>query len=81
MFVAIIAGSDKTVASIATGQQEFHLVYIGPGNVDNPTRRVHGIGIAPCAFLPIPKGMFLKVHVGYDIQNSLLFQLVRRSEQ
>ena len=59
MFVSIVAGSDKTVASVATGHQEFHPVYIGPGNIDNPTRRSHGIGILPCAFLPIPKGMVL----------------------
>ena len=59
MFVSIVAGSDKTVASVATGQQEFHPLYIGPGNIDNPTRRAHGIGIMPCAFLPIPKGIVL----------------------
>lgn len=57
MFVSIVSGSDKTVASVATGHQEFHPLYVGPGNVDNPTRRAHGIGILPCAFLPIPKGM------------------------
>ena len=62
MFVSIVAGSDKTVASVATGQQEFHPVYIGPGNIDNPTRRAHGIGILPCAFLPIPKGMVLGLY-------------------
>ena len=59
MFVSVVAGSDKTVASVATGNQEFHPVYIGPGNIDNPTRRAHGNGILPCAFLPIPKGMVL----------------------
>jgi len=58
MFVSIFSGSDKTVASVATGQQEFHPLYISPGNVDNPTQQAHGIGILPCAFLPIPNGMF-----------------------
>jgi Plavaka transposase len=58
MFVGIVAGSDKTVASVATGHQEFHPLYVGPGNVDNPTRRAHGAGLMPCAFLPIPKGFF-----------------------
>ena len=58
MFVGVVSGSDKTVASVATGHQEFHPLYVGPGNVDNPTRRAHGISILPCAFLPIPKGTF-----------------------
>src|ERR1700731_3574097 len=56
MLISIVAGSDKTVASVATGHQEFHPLYISPGNIDNSTRRAHGIGILPCAFLPIPKG-------------------------
>ncbi len=59
MFVSVITRSDKAVTSVATGHQEFHPVYIGPGNIDNPTRHAHGIGILPCAFLPIPKGMIL----------------------
>jgi Plavaka transposase len=37
MLVGIIAGSNKTVASVAMGHQEFHPVYVGPGNVNNPT--------------------------------------------
>jgi hypothetical protein len=56
MLVSVIAGSDKTVVSVATGHQEFHLVYVGPGNIDNPTCCTHGIGFLSCAFLPIPKG-------------------------
>ena len=60
MLVSIVSGSDKTVASVATGHQEFHPLYLGPGNVDNPTRRAHGIGLLPCAFLPIPKGTLFR---------------------
>jgi Plavaka transposase len=59
MLVGIVVGSDKTVASVATGHQEFHPVYVGPGNVDNPTWQAHGIRFLPCAFLLIPKGIFL----------------------
>jgi hypothetical protein len=59
MFVNIVAGSDKTVASVATGHQEFHPLYVGPGNIDNTTRRGHGLGILPCTFFPIPKGTSL----------------------
>ncbi len=61
MFVSIVARSNKTVASVATGHQEFHPVYIGPGNIDNLTRRAHGNGILPCAFLSIPKGVILEM--------------------
>ena len=38
MLISIIAGSDKTVASVATGHQEFHPLYIGPGNINNITQ-------------------------------------------
>ncbi len=73
MLVSIVAGSDKTVVSVATGQQEFHPMYVSPGNIDNPTRRAHGIGIVPCAFLPIPKGIILMIHISFDVYGSLLF--------
>ena len=59
MLISVVSGSDKTVASIATGHQEFHPLYISPGNIHNTARRAHDIGFLPCAFLPIPKGMFL----------------------
>ena len=60
MLVSIVSESDKTVASVATGHQEFHPLYLGPGNVDNPTCQAHGIGLLPCAFLPIPKGTLFR---------------------
>ncbi|KAF9489977.1 hypothetical protein BDN71DRAFT_1400681, partial [Pleurotus eryngii] len=56
MFVGVIAGSDKTVTSVATGHQEFHPIYIGPGNIDNSVHHAHGNGMLPCTILPIPKG-------------------------
>jgi hypothetical protein len=59
MLVPIVAGSDKTTTSVATGHQEYHPFYIGPGNIDNTARRSHKNGILPCAILPIPKGMLL----------------------
>jgi len=63
MFVSVVAGSDKTVASVVTGHQEFHPVYIGPGNIDNAHRRAHSTGLLPCAFLPIPKGVDFYMHI------------------
>ncbi|KAH9008341.1 hypothetical protein EDB83DRAFT_2509114 [Lactarius deliciosus] len=55
MFVPIVAGSDKTTVSVATGGQEYHPVYASLGNITNTARRGHGNGVTPIAFLPIPK--------------------------
>ncbi|KAI9430281.1 hypothetical protein H4582DRAFT_2113894 [Lactarius indigo] len=55
MFVPIVAGSDKTTVSVATGHQEYHLVHISVGNLTNTARRAHGNSILPVTFLPIPK--------------------------
>ena len=57
MFVPIVAGSDKTTVSVATGHQEYHPVYMSPGNLSNTARRAHGNGVLPVAFLPIPKSI------------------------
>lgn len=54
-FIPIVAGSDKTTVSIATGHQEYHPVYMSPGTLTNTARRAHGNGLLPVAFLPIPK--------------------------
>ncbi|KAH8989712.1 hypothetical protein EDB92DRAFT_1947158 [Lactarius akahatsu] len=58
MFVPIIAGSDKTTVSVATGHQEYHPVYASLGNITNTAQRGHGNGVVPIAFLPIPKSTF-----------------------
>ncbi|KAJ6533651.1 hypothetical protein B0H19DRAFT_1383623 [Mycena capillaripes] len=54
-FVPVVAGSDKTTVSVATGHQEYHPVYVSPGNLTGPARRAHGNGVLPAAFLAIPK--------------------------
>ncbi|EIW84722.1 hypothetical protein CONPUDRAFT_47063 [Coniophora puteana RWD-64-598 SS2] len=54
-FVPIVAGSDKTTVSVATGHQEFHPVYMSPGNLSNSARRGHSNSVLPVAFLPIPR--------------------------
>ena len=56
MLVSVVGGSDKTTVSIATGGQEYHPLYVSPGNLTNTARRGHGSGIMPVGFLPIPKG-------------------------
>ncbi|KII83568.1 hypothetical protein PLICRDRAFT_180341 [Plicaturopsis crispa FD-325 SS-3] len=55
MFVPIVAGSDKTTCSVATGHQEYHPVYMSPGILTNTARRARGNAVLPVAFLPIPK--------------------------
>ncbi|PPQ76696.1 hypothetical protein CVT24_010903 [Panaeolus cyanescens] len=55
MLVPVVAGSDKTTVSVATGHQEFHPVYLSPGNFTNTARRSHTNSVLPVAFLPIPK--------------------------
>jgi hypothetical protein len=57
MFVPVIAGSDKTTVSVATGHQEYHPVYMSPGDITNTARHAHGNAFLPVAFLPIPKGL------------------------
>jgi Plavaka transposase len=61
MFVPVIIGSDKTTVSVATGHQEFHPVYMSPGNLTNTARRAHGNALLPVAFLPIPKSKYLVI--------------------
>ena len=57
MLVPIVSGSDKTTASVGTGQQEYHPVYVTIGNISNTARWSHGIGVLPVVFRPIiPKG-------------------------
>ena len=56
MFVSVNLGADKTTVSVATGNQEFHPVYMSLGNIHNDMRRAHRDGVAVLAFLPIPKG-------------------------
>jgi hypothetical protein len=49
-------GSDKTTVSVATGQNDFHPLYLSIGNVQNHIRRAHKNAMVLIAFLPIPKG-------------------------
>ncbi|KAF7977691.1 hypothetical protein HWV62_2942 [Athelia sp. TMB] len=56
-FLPVVSGSDKTTVSVGTGHQEYHPVYMSPGNITNSARRAHGNGVLPVAFLPIPKAL------------------------
>ncbi|KAK0227298.1 hypothetical protein EDD85DRAFT_957914 [Armillaria nabsnona] len=56
MYVGIILGSDKTTVSIATGNVEYHPLYISISNIFNSARRAHCNTVIPTGFLAIPKG-------------------------
>ena len=58
MFVPIILGSDKTVISVAMGQNEFWPLYMSIGNVSNRVRKAHGNAVVLIAFLCIPKSKY-----------------------
>ncbi|KAH9935840.1 hypothetical protein B0H21DRAFT_699135 [Amylocystis lapponica] len=55
MLVPVILGADKTTVSVATGQNEFHPVYMSLANPHNSLCRAHRDAIIPVAFLSIPK--------------------------
>ncbi|KAH9976656.1 hypothetical protein BGW80DRAFT_1250159 [Lactifluus volemus] len=55
MFVPIVARSNKMTVSVATGNQEYHPVYMSPGNLLNTAWQAHSNTLLPVAFLPIPK--------------------------
>ncbi|KAH9910467.1 uncharacterized protein BXZ73DRAFT_108958 [Epithele typhae] len=57
MLTPIILGADKTTVSVATGNQEYHPVYMSLGNIHNTMRRAHRESVIPVAFLPIPKAL------------------------
>ncbi|KAF9648905.1 hypothetical protein BDM02DRAFT_3235661, partial [Thelephora ganbajun] len=56
MLVPIILGSDKTMVSVVTGQNEYYPLYLSVGNVQNHMRRAHKNALVVISFLPILKG-------------------------
>ena len=74
--VPLILGSDKTLASNATGLNEFHPLYVSLGNVKNSVRRAHRDAVIPIGFLAIPKSRCLIPQ--YFIRSHTLFQVAER---
>ena len=54
-FCPVILGSDKTTVSVATGQNEYYLLYLSNGVVYNNVCRAHRNALTLIAFLAIPK--------------------------
>ncbi|KAG1794380.1 uncharacterized protein HD556DRAFT_1236734 [Suillus plorans] len=76
-FVPLIIGSDKTVVSVATGQTEYHPLYLSIGNIHNSVRRAHRNGVVLIGFLAIPKSM--KEHNDDIKYRNFRWQLFQRS--
>ena len=60
-------GSDKTTVSVATGQNDYHPLYIFLGNVHNNVRRAHRGAVAVIAFLSVFTGI-----ISSQLQNGKL---------
>ncbi|KAF9245384.1 hypothetical protein BU15DRAFT_85684 [Melanogaster broomeanus] len=54
-FVPIILGSDKTMVSVATGQNDYYPLYLSIGNVRNNVCRAHRNAVVLVGFLAIAK--------------------------
>ena len=63
MYCPVILGSDKTTVLVATGQVEYHPVYLSIGNPHNSVWHAHWNAVIPIAFLPIPKCKWLNSSV------------------
>ncbi|KIM62606.1 hypothetical protein SCLCIDRAFT_24900 [Scleroderma citrinum Foug A] len=55
MLVPIVLGSNKTMVSVATGQNDYYPLYLSIGNIHNNVHRAHQNSLMLIAFLAIPK--------------------------
>jgi hypothetical protein len=69
MMISIVAGTDKTTVSVATGDNNYYPLYMSIGNLHNGARRAHRHGVVLVGFLAIPKGDALLIL----IQNLYLY--------
>ena len=63
MYCPLIYGADKTTVSVATGQVEYHPLYLSLGNVFNTIRRAHRNAVVPIGFLAIPKCRWILIFI------------------
>lgn len=55
MLVPVLLGSDKTTASVATGDNEYYPLYLSIGNVHNNVRQAHRDAVEVIGFLAVTK--------------------------
>jgi len=80
MYCGIILGSDKTTVSVATGNVEYHPLYLSISNPHNTVRRAHNQAVIPIAFLAIPKGMLCDVLVHPQFLRTIGFLATRKED-
>jgi hypothetical protein len=56
MMVSIVAGTDKTTVSVATGDNNYYPLYMSIGYLHNNACQAHQHGVVLVGFLAIPKG-------------------------
>ena len=61
ILVPIILGSNKTMVSVATGQNDYYPLYLPIGNIHNNTHHAHRNSLVLIAFLTIPKSTLLLI--------------------
>ncbi|KIK74371.1 hypothetical protein PAXRUDRAFT_790967, partial [Paxillus rubicundulus Ve08.2h10] len=54
-FIPMILGSNKTTVSVATGQNDFYLLYLSIGDVWNNVHCAHRNALVLIGFLAMPK--------------------------
>lgn len=80
MYCGIILGSDKTTVSVATGNVEYHPLYLSITNPHNSVRRAHNQAVVPIAFLAIPKGVLCNVLVCLSLSMTIGFLAARKED-
>jgi hypothetical protein len=60
--VPVILGSDKTTVSVATGANNYYLLYASIGNVRNNIQHAHRDAVAIVGFLAMPKSKTCHTH-------------------
>ena len=76
MFVPTIAGSDGTVVSVATGQNEYHLLFLSVGNVHNQVQRAQQGALVLIGFLAIVMDMVIFRTIFFELLVFFTFTLL-----
>ena len=77
----IILGSDKTMVSVTTGQNDYWPIYISIGNLHNNVRQGHRNGVALLGFLANPKSKSFAIHSVCHITDCFFYSQPPRSTQ
>ena len=59
----IILGSDKITVSVATGKNDYYMLYLSIGNICNNVYHAHCNGVVLIGFLAMPKSMYILIQI------------------